>query len=233
MGYSAELFFDFQGYSLMAIGVGRMLGFHLPKNFDHPYRSTTVAEFYRRWHITLGLWFRNYLYIPLGGNRKGTKRTIFNLFLVWALTGIWHGATINFLIWGLVLFVLIAGEKLCWGKFLNQHAWLGKIYIWFLIPLTWVVFAVEKLGDLGAYFMRLFPFRGAAASVNQTDYVRYLRNYTLFFVLAFLVSLPFMDKLYEKYHTKLWFKAVAFVIFAVCVYEMSNGLNNPFLYFQF
>lgn len=233
VGYSAELFFDFQGYSLMAIGVGRMLGFHLPKNFDHPYRSTTVAEFYRRWHITLGLWFRNYLYIPLGGNRKGTKRTIFNLFLVWALTGIWHGATINFLIWGLVLFVLIAGEKLCWGKFLNQHAWLGKIYIWFLIPLTWVVFAVEKLGDLGAYFMRLFPFRGAAASVNQTDYVRYLRNYTLFFVLAFLVSLPFMDKLYEKYHTKLWFKAVAFVIFAVCVYEMSNGLNNPFLYFQF
>lgn len=233
VGYSAELFFDFQGYSLMAIGVGRMLGFHLPKNFDHPYRSTTVAEFYRRWHITLGLWFRNYLYIPLGGNRKGTKRTIFNLFLVWALTGIWHGATINFLIWGLVLFVLIAGEKLCWGKFLNQHAWLGKIYIWFLIPLTWVVFAVEKLGDLGAYFMRLFPFRGAAASVNQTDYVRYLRNYTLFFVLAFLVSLPFMDKLYEKYHTKLWFKAVAFVIFVVCVYEMSNGLNNPFLYFQF
>lgn len=233
VGYSAELFFDFQGYSLMAIGVGRMLGFHLPKNFDHPYRSTTVAEFYRRWHITLGLWFRNYLYIPLGGNRKGTKRTIFNLFLVWALTGIWHGATINFLIWGLVLFVLIAGEKLCWGKFLNQHAWLGRIYIWFLIPLTWVVFAVEKLGDLGAYFMRLFPFWGAAASVNQTDYVRYLRNYTLFFVLAFLVSLPFMDKLYEKYHTKLWFKAVAFVIFAVCVYEMSNGLNNPFLYFQF
>lgn len=233
VGYSAELFFDFQGYSLMAIGVGRMLGFHLPKNFDHPYRSKTVSEFYRRWHITLGLWFRNYLYIPLGGNRKGEKRTICNLFLVWALTGIWHGATLNFLIWGLVLFALIAGEKLLWGKLLNQHAWLGRIYIWLFIPLTWVVFAVENLSELGSYFMRLFPLWGSPAYVNPLDFVRYLRNYTPFFVLAFLVSLPFVDKLYEKHHDKLWLKAVAFVVFAVCVYEMANGLNNPFLYFQF
>lgn len=233
VGYSAELFFDFQGYSLMAIGVGRMLGFHLPKNFDHPYRSKTVSEFYRRWHITLGLWFRNYLYIPLGGNRKGEKRTICNLLIVWALTGIWHGATLNFLIWGLVLFALIAGEKLLWGKLLNQHAWLGRIYIWLLIPLTWVVFAVENLSELGSYFMRLFPLWGSPSYVNSLNFVRYLRNYTPFFVLAFLVSLPFVDKLYEKHHDKLWFKAVAFVVFAVCVYEMANGLNNPFLYFQF
>ncbi len=232
-GYSAQLFFDFQGYSLMAVGVGRLFGFHLPENFNHPYRSKTVAEYYRRWHMTLGQWFKDYLYIPLGGNRKGLKRTVLNLFAVWLVTGIWHGATVNFIIWGLVLFLFIAGEKLLWGKKLQESRIVGRIYIWFFIPLTWVVFAVENLNELGVYFTRMFPFWGSAAYVNATDYVRYLRNYSLFFLLAFLVSLPVMDTVYEKYHNGKLFKAAIFVIFAFCVYEIANGLNNPFLYFQF
>ena len=157
-GYSAQLFFDFQGYSLMAVGVGRLFGFHLPENFNHPYRSKTVAEYYRRWHMTLGQWFKDYLYIPLGGNRKGLKRTVLNLFAVWLVTGIWHGATVNFIIWGLVLFLFIAGEKLLWGKKLQESRIVGRIYIWFFIPLTWVVFAVENLNELGVYFTRMFPF---------------------------------------------------------------------------
>lgn len=232
-GYSAQLFFDFQGYSLMAVGVGRLLGFHLPQNFNHPYRAKTVGEFYRRWHMTLGQWFKNYLYIPLGGNRKGTIRMVENLLLVWLITGIWHGATCNFVLWGMLLGLLIVGEKLFWGQYLQKSRILGRIYIWVLIPLTWIIFAVDKSADLKVYFSRLFPFWGSANYIRTTDYIRYLKNYTPFFVLAFLVSLPFMDKLYKKYRNRLAYKLVLLVVFAICIYELANGLNNPFLYFRF
>lgn len=232
-GYSAQLFFDFQGYSLMAIGIGRLLGFHLPQNFRHPYRAKTVGEFYRRWHITLGQWFKKYLYIPLGGNRKGMVRTIGNLLLVWLVTGIWHGATLNFFIWGLLLGVLIVGEKFLWGKKLQESRVLGRLYICTVIPLTWIVFAVDNREQLGVYFTRLFPLWGSPDYVRAADFVRYLRNYTPFFILALVVSLPFMDKLYKKYHNRMAFKLVLFAVFAVCIYELANGLNNPFLYFRF
>ena len=135
--YTFQIYFDFYGYSLMAIGLGRMMGFKLPKNFDYPYISTSMTEFWRRWHITLGSWFREYVYIPLGGNRKGTARTIFNLFVVWLLTGIWHGASWNFVLWGLVLFFFIFIEKLCLKKYLDRYRWLGHLYMLLLIPLSW------------------------------------------------------------------------------------------------
>lgn len=233
VGYSAQLFFDFQGYSLMAVGVGRWLGFYLPQNFNHPYRAKTVGEFYQRWHMTLGQWFKNYLYIPLGGNRKGTFRMVGNLLLVWLITGIWHGATCNFVLWGMLLGFFIVGEKLIWGKYLQKSRILGRVYIWILIPLTWIIFAVEKSADLKVYFSRLFPFWGSANYIRTTDYIRYLKNYTLFFALAFLVSLPYMDKLYKKYHNRTAYKLMLLVVFAICIYELANGLNNPFLYFRF
>ena len=232
-GYSAQLFFDFQGYSLMAIGIGRLFGFHLPDNFRHPYRSKTVGEYYRRWHITLGEWFKYYVYIPLGGNRKGSGRTVFNLFVVWLLTGIWHGATLNFLIWGMALFVLIVGEKFVWGSFLEKHAWLAHAYIWILIPLTWVVFAIDNIQELGVYFTRLFPFWGSPDYVNATDYVRYLKNYTVFFVAAFLVSTPIAGRLYKKCKGSALFKAGIVALFALCLYKAASSLNNPFMYFRF
>ena len=233
IGYSAELYFDFQGYSLMAIGIGRMLGFHLPKNFNHPYRAKSVGEFYRRWHISLGQWFKNYLYIPFGGNRKGTVRTVLNLFLVWVITGIWHGITLNFFLWGITLWGLIVLEKLLLRRKLLKGKMLPHLYILFVMPLTWMIFAIDNIRELGTYFSRLFPFWRTPYYVNQTDYIRYLQNYTVFLLLAFLVSLPFADKLYEKYKGSLLWKAILFLVFWGCVYEMANGLNNPFLYFRF
>ncbi len=232
-GYSAQLFFDFQGYSLMAVGVGRMLGFHLPKNFDHPYRSKSVAEFYRRWHITLGQWFKNYLYIPLGGNRGTMVRTVFNLLLVWFVTGMWHGSTSNFILWGMVLGLFVVLEKCCLKKFLNRHPVVAHLYVLLVIPMTWIVFAVTKIRDVGVYFTRLFPFWGSPDYVNQSDFMRSLGRYGIFFALAFLVSLPFVDKLYEKYKDHLVTKLLLLVVFWYCIYKVANGMNNPFLYFQF
>ena len=232
-GYSAQLFFDFQGYSLMAIGIGRMFGYRLPQNFNHPYRAKSVGEYYRRWHITLGEWFKHYLYIPLGGNRKGASRTMFNLFVVWLVTGIWHGATVNFLIWGMALFLLIAGEKLVWGKFLEKNQAISRLYILLLIPLTWIVFAIDNIKDLGVYFTRLFPFWGSASYVNPMDFTRHLKNHTIFFIMAFLVSLPVTVKLCRRYRDSKVCKAVLFVLFVFCLYEAACGANNPFLYFRF
>ena len=170
--YSFQIYFDFFGYSLMAVGLGKMLGFKLPKNFDHPYMSLTVTEFWRRWHITLGSWFREYVYIPLGGNRCSKARNLFNLLFVWLLTGIWHGAGYNFLLWGFILFLLIATEKYLTGKFLNSHPAIGHIYMILIIPLMWAVFAVSDMRELGILFTRLFPFFGTGAlSVFKHDFL--------------------------------------------------------------
>jgi alginate O-acetyltransferase complex protein AlgI len=233
IGYSAQLYFDFQGYSLMAIGIGRMLGFHLQRNFNHPYRAKSVSEYYRRWHISLGQWFKNYLYIPLGGNRKGETKTVFNLLIVWLITGLWHGVTPNFLLWGFVLWMLIALEKLFFQKILSKGQMIPHIYLLMIMPLTWMVFAINNLRELGVYFSRLFPFFGTACYVNKTDFIRYLSSYIVFFVVAFVISLPFADKLYEKHKGKILFKVILFFVFWVCVYEIANGVNNPFLYFRF
>ena len=144
--YSIELYFDFSGYSLMALGLGRMLGFEFPKNFKHPYISRSVSEFWRRWHITLGRWFREYVYIPLGGNRKGKARTIFNLFVVWSLTAVWHGAEGHFLIWGASLLLLLALEKAFLLQFLKKSKILSHVYLVLVVPLTWMAFAIADVG---------------------------------------------------------------------------------------
>lgn len=143
-GYSLQLYFDFQGYSLMAIGIGRMLGFHLPENFNHPYMAKSMTEFWRRWHMTLGAWFRNYVYIPLGGNRRGTGRLAINMLVVWLLTGLWHGASWNFVLWGLVLFILILFEKLYFKRILDRSRIIARIYMLLAIPLTWTLICGEQ-----------------------------------------------------------------------------------------
>ena len=150
--YTFQIYFDLYGYSLMAIGLGHMLGFNIPKNFDNPYMSRSATEFWRRWHITLGSWFREYVYIPLGGNRKGKARTIFNTFVVWALTGLWHGASWNFVLWGLIFFVLLTIEKSGLLKILDRYNILSHIYAMLIIPMSWMVFALENLSDIGTYF---------------------------------------------------------------------------------
>ncbi|MDE7062922.1 MAG: MBOAT family protein, partial [Lachnospiraceae bacterium] len=152
---------------------------------------------------------------------------------VWVVTGMWHGASVNFPLWGLLLFVFIALEKFCIGDFLERHGILARLYIWFVIPLTWVVFAISDLKGLGVYFSRLFPFFSEGVAVNASDWMKYGRTYVLFFLLAFIVSLPVVDRLWKKFWDKGWMKVILFALFWFCVYEIANGLNNPFLYFSF
>lgn len=232
--YSFQIYFDFFGYSLMAVGLGKMLGFKLPKNFDHPYMSLTVTEFWRRWHITLGSWFREYVYIPLGGNRCSKARNLFNLLFVWLLTGIWHGAGYNFLLWGFILFLLIATEKYLTGKFLNSHPAIGHIYMLLIIPLTWAVFAVSDMRELGSLFTRLFPFFGTGAlSVFKYDYLKYLKEYYPFFIASILFStrLPYM--LLERIRNSVIVPILLLAIFSASIYCMYKGFDDPFLYFRF
>lgn len=233
LAFSMELYFDFWGYSIMAVGLGKMLGFDFPQNFDHPYASSTVGEYYRRWHITLGKWFRDYVYIPLGGNRKGKVRLLLNLLIVWTLTGIWHGVTPNYLIWAGVLVFFIILEKFVYGNFLQQHKIISTIYIWFIIPLTWVIFAVTNVKALGIYFTRLFPFWGTGEAVNPNDFIYYGKNYILIILLGFVVSLPQFYKVYQKIKDCVWFKILLIAVFWFSVIQIHKGANNPFMYSGF
>lgn len=232
--YSFQIYFDFFGYSLMAVGLGKMLGFKLPKNFDHPYMSLTVTEFWRRWHITLGSWFREYVYIPLGGNRCSKARNLFNLLFVWLLTGIWHGAGYNFLLWGFILFLLIATEKYLTGKFLNSHPAIGHIYMILIIPLMWAVFAVSDMRELGILFTRLFPFFGTGAlSVFKYDFLKYLKEYYLFFIVSILFSTRLPYKFLERIRNSVLVPILLLAIFSASIYCMYKGFDDPFLYFRF
>lgn len=234
IAYSFQIYFDFWGYSLMAMGLGKMLGFQLPKNFCFPYLSVSMTEFWRRWHITLGSWFRDYVYIPLGGSRNGKWKTYRNLFVVWLLTGLWHGAHINFLLWGLSLFGLIALEKSGLKKFLDRHKGIGHIYMLLLIPLSWSLFAITDLSQLSLFFGRLFPFFGsAAAPVFRYDFLKYTKQYGVLLLCGFLFSTKFPTKLYKKIKSNLIGAVLLLVIFWASVYCLYIGLNDPFLYFRF
>ena len=231
--YSFQLYFDFWGYSLMAIGIGRMLGFHIPENFRCPYLALSMTEFWRRWHITLGIWFRDYLYIPLGGSRNGKRRLLLSLFVVWTLTGLWHGAAWNFVLWGLVLFVFIALEKFCIGSFLERHRFLSRLYFLFLIPQTWVVFRISDLGELGDYFSRLYPFLSSGESVFAGDLLRQLKSYWWLFALGILLATPWPRRFYEKYRATPLVWLPLFAVFWLCLYLIATGTGNPFLYARF
>ena len=232
--YSLELYFDFAGYSMMAMGLGRMLGFDIPINFRQPYVSKSVTEFWRRWHITLGKWFRDYVYIPLGGNRKGKVRTFFNLMVVWTLTALWHGSGYNYLIWGGMLLFLLLMEKLFLLPWLEKSKVLCHAYVLFVVPLTWVAFAVTDVKELGIYFTRLFTFwQQTGNAVNGLDYVKYLKDYWPLFLLGIIFSTPLPSALYKVFRKK-WLGSVAvIVILVLSMYYMTVSTNNPFLYFNF
>ena len=232
--FSFQIYFDFWGYSLMAIGLGEMLGFNLPKNFDHPYTSLTMTEFWRRWHITLGSWFREYLYIPLGGNRKGKAATVRNLFVVWVLTGLWHGAGYNFILWGAVLFLILLLEKFLLGKVLDRNPVIGHGYMILLIPLTWAIFAIEDMGQLAVFFTRLFPFFGQGVwSTFRYDYLKYLNMYYPFFIAGILLSAKLPFNLLKRIKRPLVIWLILGAILGASVYCMYRGFDDPFLYFRF
>lgn len=233
VAYSIQIYFDFFGYSLMAVGLGDMLGFDFPKNFDHPYTSLSMTEFWRRWHITLGSWFKEYVYIPLGGNRKGAKRTVINLFIVWLLTGIWHGAGYNFVIWGAVLFLIIVTEKFFIGKYLKNPI-VGRVYMLILIPLSWAVFAITDVEMLGTFFTRLFPFFGSGAvGLFKNDWLKYLGEYWIFFAAGILLSAKFPYKLLQRIKNKAVIVILLAAVAVGSVYCMYRGFDDPFLYFRF
>ena len=233
-GYSFQLYFDFWGYSLMAAGLGRMLGFPFIHNFLDPYAANGIADFYRRWHATLGSFFRDYVYIPLGGSREGDGKTIRNLLIVWALTGLWHGGTVNFLIWGLVLGLLIIYEKFVVANLMERIPILGHLHVWFFIPLTWVIFAISDLGKLGTYFSRLFPFFGAAGGVvNPGDFMMYLKMFWPFFLASVLLCIPAISNTLIDWRKKLPIRIILIALLWVCVYMAVTSAGNPFMYFNF
>ena len=231
--YSLQLYFDFQGYSLMAVGIGVMMGFPHIKNFNQPYMAASVSGFWRRWHITLGTWFRDYVYIPLGGNRENLPKTIRNLAVVWALTGLWHGGSANFLLWGLAVGVFVVAEKLFYGRWISRHRILSHLYVWTVIPLTWVIFAIEDIGMLGVYFGRLFPFFQIGNTLNQRDIFLYFETYGILMILAVVCCIPCLAEFYEKWKKKWIVNFILMILFWISVYKIANMTNNPFMYFRF
>lgn len=233
-GYSLQLYFDFWGYSLMASGVMVMLGYNFIENFHHPYASKSIAEFYRRWHMTLGSWFRDYVYIPLGGSRCSTGKLVFNLALVWLLTGFWHGNGINYVIWGAALGFFIILEKLAYGKYLAKLPLVGNLYVLLVIPLTWVIFAITDAGQIGTYFGRLFPFIGGAGiAVNPQDIVRYGKNYSIYFIAGVVLCIPAVFRFFEEHKKSPLVIGLLAVVFWMSVYSLSVSAGNPFMYLKF
>ncbi len=248
LAFTFQIYFDFSGYSDMAIGLGKIFGFHFPENFDYPYESKSVTEFWRRWHMTLGTWFREYLYIPLGGSRRGKCRQIVNLFIVWALTGLWHGAAWNFVIWGLYFFVLLMVEKLYLLRYMQGlQDWVRHIYTFFFIVSGWVLFANEELGELGRYLAAMFGF-GNGWCDHTAIYQWYTHLPLLILLLFASTHLPgyCLSKLWGwlkthisvcgRYQTEIKMAAAGgytILLLIVSLAFLINGSYNPFLYFRF
>ena len=232
--FSLQIYFDFYGYSLMAIGLGRMLGFSMPENFRYPYTASSVTDFWHRWHMTLSRWFRDYLYIPLGGNRVSIPRHIFNLLIVWCTTGFWHGANWNFLLWGFIFFCLLVLEKYALKPCLDKFRIVGHAYIILLIPLTFLVFAITDFSELGIYIERLFPFLpGEPINIFEGDFIKHLKMYGHLMLIGFVFCTQLPRRLYERIKHSIVGTLLLLAIFWGAVYYLYLGLNDPFLYFRF
>jgi alginate O-acetyltransferase complex protein AlgI len=237
LAFTFQIYFDFSGYSDMAVGLGKMLGFNFPQNFDHPYKSKSVTEFWRRWHITLGTWFREYVYIPLGGNRKGLSRTCINLLITWTLTGFWHGASFNFLLWGLYFGILIVIEKLFFGKILEKlPSAISTAYTFFIAVFGWVLFDTNTLTDTGKFFKAMFTGNGVAADSTA---IYLLLSYLFWFIISALGSTEIFDNSIKKLQSKsekIYSFTKPFAVtamFFICTALLVNATYNPFLYFRF
>lgn len=237
IGYTLQIFFDFSGYSDMAIGLGRMFGFHFLENFDYPYISTSITEFWRRWHISLGTWFRDYLYFPLGGSRCSKGRNILNLFVVWFLTGLWHGANFTFIVWGLLFFVLLVIEKMTGlqkkkGKILNVIKWFYTILF---VVIGWVIFRAESIGDAFVYIRSMFDLMGNVFSDGR--FTGWFTQNVILLIIGLLLSTPLFRFLSEKTKNN---NAIGFVkvgglisLFVLSVASLVSNSYNPFIYFNF
>jgi hypothetical protein len=240
ISYSLQIYFDFSAYSDMAIGLGRMFGFHFLENFNYPYISKSITEFWRRWHMSLSSWFRDYVYIPLGGNRKETIILVRNIFIVWALTGIWHGANWTFVIWGLMYGIMLIIEKLLLTKHLEKMpSILQRIYVLFTVMISFIIFNANSIGEAWNNIIGLFGANGESLINASTVY--YLKSYLVVLVIAIIGSTPLLKNIIEKLKTKtnankiinlLEPIAMASILTIVTAYLVDNSYN-PFLYFRF
>ncbi len=231
--YSLQLYFDFSGYSDMALGLGKMFGFEFLINFNYPYIAKSITDFWRRWHISLSTWFREYVYIPLGGNRRGIRRQILNLLIVWGLTGFWHGASWNFLLWGLYYGILLILEKVVLLKVLKKlPAVLCHIYTMLIVMLGWALFYFEDMGALGGFFRQAFTLSATALEGINT-----ILAYLPLLAVSVLASTPLGIRLYQRFRAKTWAQYAAIlgaaVILLLCVASLASQSYNPFIYFRF
>ncbi|MDD6484140.1 MAG: MBOAT family protein [Clostridiales bacterium] len=235
IAYAMQIYFDFSAYSDMAIGLGRMFGFEFMENFNYPYISKSITEFWRRWHISLGTWFRDYVYIPLGGNRCSMPRHIFNLFVVWALTGFWHGASINFVLWGIYFFVLLVLEKFVYGKPLAKApAPIQHIYALFFIVMGWALFYFEDFSEMGVYISYMF---GGAKGILGADAASVILGYMPLMLFSAVICTPITQVIYRRMK-KPGFRAAAelglcALLLVICTAALVSQSYNPFLYFRF
>ena len=232
--FTLNIYFDFSGYSDMAIGLGRIFGFHFGENFDYPYLSRSVTEFWRRWHMSLGSWFRDYVYIPMGGNRVSKPRWFLNILTVWLLTGLWHGAAWNFVLWGLLFAALLLLEKALPG-IQRLPGWLRHGYVLLVIAMSFVLFNADSLSQAGSDYGALLGLAGLPAVTKATLY--YLRSYAVLFVLGILGATPLPRHIGERIAA---FKAGTILtgvflaaVLLVCTAYMVDGSFSPFLYFRF
>ena len=239
--YTLQIYFDFSAYSDMAIGLGKMFGFNFEENFNYPYISKSITEFWRRWHLSLSTWFRDYIYIPLGGNKKGVKRQIINLAIVWTLTGLWHGAEFNFVLWGIYYFVFLVLEKFVLKKLLDKMPGIvNHLYTLFVVLIGWVLFRAEGMNNLLRYIKAMFvPF---ATSTSFAEIQIYFESYWMYIVIGILLSMPIFPKLKKwifesKYKESIFinicYYTFVLIIFALSIIYLSQATYNPFIYFRF
>ena len=234
IGFMFNIYFDFSGYSDMAIGLGRIFGFHFIENFNYPYLSKSVAEFWRRWHMSLGSWFRDYVYIPMGGNRVKKWRWVINIFTVWMLTGFWHGAAWNFILWGLMFGILLLAEK--WIPVLGKMpSVLRHIYVLLVVCISFVLFNATSLQQAGSDLAGMFGFGGVPLVSSHTWY--YLRSYGLLFVLAIIGATPLVrntaNRIYKTKVGAILEPVILAVLLLICTSYLVDGSFSPFLYFRF
>ena len=233
VAYAFQIYFDFSGYSDMAVGLGRMIGFEFMENFNYPYISKSIVEFWKRWHISLTNWFREYLYFPLGGSRCSRAKWIRNILIVWTLTGIWHGAGWNFLLWGLYYAVWMLAERLFWGKYLEKLPAVAQhVYTMVIVLIGWGLFAIEDMGQLGGYLATCF---GAGRFIDAATLYQ-LRSYLPMLVILVFASTPLASKLYRRLgeDTQAVVRPVLVLASLVlCTASLVDASYNPFLYFRF
>ena len=232
VAFALHIYFDFSGYSDMAIGLGKLFGFDFAENFDYPYISKSITEFWRRWHISLGTWFRDYVYIPLGGSRVGMARMIINLLIVWMLTGFWHGAEWNFILWGLYFAVLLIVEKLFLLKWLNHSKVISRIYVLLLVVISFVIF---NAGSINEAFVYIGGMLGVGDyPLVSTEALYYLKDYLFVLIIAIVGATNFPKYFVTKFKTLQWLEPIVLIaLLAVSTAYLVDGSFNPFLYFRF